>query len=63
MQTLNSNFKFTDINFSEKDGRKITRNRINNSKTIQSLNPGKLFENEKEIKKTSIPKLNLNKLK
>jgi len=37
METINSNFKFTDIHFSEKDDKNKSRNKLNNSRTIQSL--------------------------
>jgi len=63
METLNSNFKFTDIHFSDKEVKNISRNKLNNSRTMQSLQHNKTLGNSKEEIKIQVPKLNLNKIK
>lgn len=51
METINSNFKFTDIHFSEKDDKNNTRNKIAISRTNQSLIQNHLFSDSKEESK------------
>ena len=63
METLNSNFKFTDIHFSEENEKNVSRNNLNNSRTIQCWQNNKIFANSKEETKNLVPKLNLNKIK
>lgn len=63
METIKTSFKFTDIHFSEKDDKNISRNKLNNSRTNESLQHNKTLGNSKDEIKIQVPKLNLNKIK